>query len=54
MAIALIGVLWFSEKLTPGRLPIVLAVVGVAMINLGAAPEAAAPVGSVGLEQQSN
>ena len=55
VAIALIGVLWFSEKLTLWQIAgILLAVVGVAMINLGAAPEAAAPVGTVGLEQQSN
>ncbi|MFJ6415433.1 DMT family transporter [Paeniglutamicibacter sp. NPDC091659] len=55
VVIALIGVLWFSEKLTLWQVAgILLAVAGVAMINLGAAPEAAAPLGVAGLEQQSN
>lgn len=54
VAIALIGVVLFSEKLTLWQTAgILLAVAGVAMINLGAAPQGTAPVGTSGIEHRS-
>lgn len=52
IAIALIGVLFFAERLTPVQIAgILLTAAGVAMINLGAASSDAAPVAVTGLEQ---
>ncbi|MGL3805622.1 DMT family transporter [Paeniglutamicibacter sp. R2-26] len=58
MAIALIGVVFFAERLTALQIAgILLAVAGVAMINVGAAPAASAsfaPAGLTGTEHQQH